>query len=85
MPREKSIARLTNRITTSSSSSASNDHESLGADQEQAPETHASTHNAGSSSAMPPHQGGSLHNKIHLPGSTRLSGRMTFKCNFVFP
>ena len=85
MHREKSITRHTDRITTSFSSSASNDHESLGADQEQAPKTHASTHNVSSSSVMLPRQGGSLHNMTRLLESTRLSGRTIFQCNFVFP
>jgi len=39
-------------ITAGSSSSTSDDHESLGADQEQTPEIQASTHNAGLSSVM---------------------------------
>ena len=38
MPRRKSIARRDERITTCSSSSDADDHESLGANQEQAPE-----------------------------------------------
>jgi hypothetical protein len=40
-------------ITTSSSNSDTDDHDSLGADQEQAPEAHPSTYDVGSSSAMP--------------------------------
>jgi hypothetical protein len=85
MSREKSIAHRIDRITTSSSSNAPNDHESLGADQEQAFETQVATLDAGSSSAMLPRRERSFHNKIHLPRSTRLSGRMTFQCKFVFP
>ena len=41
MPRKKSMACCMDRITASSSSNAFNDHESLGANQEHAPETHA--------------------------------------------
>jgi hypothetical protein len=85
MPREKSIAHRTDRITASFSSNASDDHESLGADQEQAPETQAATLDAGSSNAMLPRRERSFHNKIHLPISIRLSGRTTFQCKFVFP
>jgi hypothetical protein len=85
MPREKSIAHRIDRITTSSSSNAPNDHESLGADQEQAFETPVATLDAGSSSAMLPRRERSFHNKIYLPRSTRLSGRTTFQCKFVFP
>jgi hypothetical protein len=85
MSREKSIAHRIDRITTSSSSNAPDDHESLGADQEQAFETQVATLDAGSSSAMLPRRERSFHNKIHLPRSTRLSGRMTFQCKFVFP
>jgi hypothetical protein len=39
MPREKSIAHCTNMIAVNSCSSASNDHKSLGVNQEHAPET----------------------------------------------
>jgi hypothetical protein len=44
-------------ISASSFSSDADDHDSLGADQEQVFEVQASTHEAGSSSAMPQHQG----------------------------
>jgi len=74
----------TNMITTSSSNSASHNHESLGVDQEQAPETQATTLYTGSMSMMHPYREGSLDNKTHLPGSTRLGGRTTFQCKFVF-
>ena len=80
---EKSIARCKDLITASSSSSDADDHESLGVDLEQASEAHASTHNVGSSSAMPQHRGGSLYNEIHLPASTRPNDRTTFQCKFV--
>jgi hypothetical protein len=39
MLRKKSIARRMNRIVASSSSNDSNDHELLGVDQEQTPQT----------------------------------------------
>jgi hypothetical protein len=78
MPRGKSIARCTNMIAANSCSSASDDHELLGANQEHAPETQAATIDVSSSSAMSPRQGGSLHSGIYLLGSTRLSGRMIF-------
>jgi hypothetical protein len=80
MSRRKSIACRENKIAASSSSSDADDHESLGADQEQA---HAFTYDVGSSSAMPQRRGGSLHNRIHLLASTRPSGRTTFQCKFV--
>jgi hypothetical protein len=57
MHEEKSIARCEDLITASSSSSDADDHESLGVDLEQASEAHASTHNVGSSSAMPQRRG----------------------------
>jgi hypothetical protein len=85
MPREKSIAHCTNMIAANSCSSASDDHESLGANQEHAPETQVATLDASSLSAMTPFQGGSLHSGIYLLGSIRLSGRMIFQCKFVFP
>jgi len=52
MATRKSIARHTDRITVIRTSSDSNDHKSLGADQEHSPETQPSTHNIGSSSAI---------------------------------
>jgi hypothetical protein len=52
MPREKSIASHEDRITTNSFSNDNDNQESLGADQKEAPETHAPTHDAASSSAM---------------------------------
>ena len=54
MSRAKSIACCTNKIVASSSSNASEDHESLGADLEQKPETQAATLDAGLSSIMLP-------------------------------
>ena len=54
MSREISIARRTDKIVASSSSSISHNHESLGVDQEQTPKTQASTHDVGSSNVMPP-------------------------------
>jgi hypothetical protein len=44
------------KIIVSSYSGDADDHDSLGTDQEQAPEAHASTYDAGSSSAMPQHR-----------------------------
>jgi phage gpG-like protein len=77
MPRGKSIACREDKITSNSSSSDADNHELLGANQEQ-----ASTHNTGSLSAMLQHQEGSLHSGIHLPASTRPNKRMTFQCKF---
>jgi hypothetical protein len=85
MSREMSIARRTDRIAASSSSSISHNHESLGVDQDQTPETQTSTHDAGSSNVMPLRRRGSLYNEFHLLRSTRLRGRTTFQCKFVFP
>ena len=85
MATRKSIARHTDMITVIRTSSDSNDHKSLGADQEHSPETQPSTHNIGSSSAISRHREGVLHNEIHLPKSTRLSVRTTFQYKFVFP
>jgi hypothetical protein len=85
MPREKSIARHTNMIVASSSSSASDDHKSLGANQEHAPKTLTATLDAGSSSVMSPRKREFPSQGIHLPGSTRLSKRTTFQYKFVFP
>jgi hypothetical protein len=65
---EKSIAHRMNKISASSSSSDSNDHVLLSTDQEQTPETQASTPNATSSSVMPPLQKGSFHSRIYLLG-----------------
>jgi len=61
------------RIPVSSSGSDNDNHESLGADQE---ETHASTHDAALSSAMSQCRGGSLHSGIHSSTNIRqnLSG-----------
>jgi len=53
MPRGKSIERREHRIVASSSSSDNDNHESLDANQEEAPKAHASTHDAASSSVMP--------------------------------
>jgi hypothetical protein len=83
MSKGKSIARHEDKITASSSSNDTDDHKSLGADQEQTPKLQALTHDSGSSSVMTQHQGVSLHNEIHLPTSTRSSGRMIFQCMFV--
>ena len=58
MPIEKSNARHEDKITASSSSSDANDHESLGANKKQELEAHASTHDAGLSSAMLQRRGG---------------------------
>ena len=52
MLKEKSITRRINKIIASSSSSTSDDHKSLGADQEHAAKTQASTLDIGSSSAI---------------------------------
>ena len=52
IPRGKSIACCEDRIAASSSSRDGNNHDSLGANQEQAPEAHASTYYTGSSSAI---------------------------------
>jgi hypothetical protein len=83
MLREKSTARHEDRITASFSSSGNDNHESLGADQAEVPEAHASTHhNTASSSAMLQRKGRSFHSMIHLPTSTWRSGRTTFQCNF---
>jgi len=72
-------------IDASSSSNDSHDYNLLGADQEQAPKTQTSTHDASSSSVIPPHREEvSLHSGIHLTRNTRISGRMTFQCKFVF-
>ena len=72
MFREKLIACLMNRIAASSFSNDSNDHELLGADQEQTPQTQASTHDMSSSSAILSGRGGTLHSGIHLPGGIKL-------------
>jgi hypothetical protein len=85
MPKEKLIARHTNMIVASSSSSASDDHELLGASQEHALETLTATLDAGSSSVMSPRKRGFPSQGIHLPGSNRLSKRTTFQYKFVFP
>jgi hypothetical protein len=60
MPREKSIALCEHRIIANSSSIDNDNQESLGADQEDALEAHASTHDIASSSAIPQHREGSL-------------------------
>ena len=60
MPRKKLIARHMDMIVVNSSNSVSDDHGSLGADQEHAPETLAVTLDASSSSAMSPRRGGFL-------------------------
>jgi hypothetical protein len=83
MFRGKSIARHEDMIATSSSSSGANDHESLGANQEQSPKARAFTYNMGSLSAMLQRRGGSLHNMIHLLASTRPNGMTTFQYKFV--
>jgi hypothetical protein len=53
IPRVTFIAQREVRIATKSSSNHVDDHESLSADQEEAPKAQASTHDATSSSAMP--------------------------------
>ena len=58
MSKGKSIARHEDKITASSSSNDTDDHKSLGADQEQTPKLQALTHDSGSSSVMTQHQGG---------------------------
>jgi hypothetical protein len=58
MSKGKFIARHNDKITASSSSNDATDHESLGADQEQTPKSHALTHDSGSSNVMLQHQGG---------------------------
>jgi hypothetical protein len=55
MPREKSIPRRTNMIVASSYNNTSDNHELLGAHQEQAPVTQAAMLNAGSLSTMLPY------------------------------
>jgi len=60
MYREKSVARHEHKIITSSSSNNDNNNVSLGANQEEAYEAHALTHDAVSSSAVPQHRGGVL-------------------------
>jgi hypothetical protein len=67
MATRKSIARHTDRITAIRTSSDSNDHKSLGVDQEHSPETQPSTHNIGSSSALPRHREGSFTMKSIYP------------------
>ena len=52
MPEGKLIACCEYRIAASSSSSDNDKHELWGADQEEAPEAHALTHDTASSSAM---------------------------------
>jgi hypothetical protein len=52
MPRKTSIVPHEDKIVASSSSSDTDDHDSLGTDQEQAPKGHPSTYDARSSSAM---------------------------------
>ena len=52
MPRTKFIASHDNRIATNSSINDNYNQKSLGADQENAPKVHASTHDVASSSAM---------------------------------
>ena len=50
--------RCDDKITASSPSSGSKDHEILGADDKQALEAHALTHDTGSVSVMPQGRGG---------------------------
>lgn len=50
--------RCDDKITASSPSSDSEDHEFLGADDERALEAHTSTHDVGSASEMPQGRGG---------------------------
>jgi hypothetical protein len=70
-------------MTANSSNIDNDDHELLGADQEEAHQAHASTHDAVYSSAMPQCRGGSLHSGIHSPASTRHNGRTTFQYKFI--
>jgi hypothetical protein len=58
MPRRKFIAYHKDMIAAYSSSNNTDDHKSLGSDQEQAPEAQTSTHDMGSSSAISQHRGG---------------------------
>ena len=58
MPKGKSIERCEDMITTSSSNSDNDNHESLGADQKETLEAQASIHNVASSSVMPQRGGG---------------------------
>jgi hypothetical protein len=51
----KAIAHREDMIVVSSYNNDANNHKSLGVDQEQAFEAHASTYNAGLSSVMPQH------------------------------
>jgi hypothetical protein len=53
MSREKSIAYREDKITASSSSNDTDNHESLDTNQKQVPEAQISTHDADLSSAMP--------------------------------
>jgi hypothetical protein len=78
MPTKKYIARRKDKITVSSSKSDADNHKLLGIDQEYTSKAQAMTHYMGSSIIMPQRRGGSFHNKIHLPTSTRPSKRTTF-------
>jgi len=70
MFRGKSIACSKDRITASSSKSNADNHDSLGAYQEQA---QALTYDPSSLSAMPQHQRGSLHRKYETQWKNNLS------------
>jgi hypothetical protein len=82
MSRGKSITRWEDIIAASSSRSDVDDHESLGADQEQALEAHTSTHDEGLSSVMPQHQGDLF---IQDPFTRKYEARerTTFQYKFV--
>jgi len=57
MPRKKFIARREDKLTTSSSISNAEDHESLGVNQEHPPEAQASTQDASLLGGMQQHRG----------------------------
>ena len=77
------IACCKDKIIVSSSSSNVDYYKSFGADQEQAPEAQASNHDAGLLKCDATTSRGSLYNRMHLPSSTRPSGRTTFQYKFV--
>jgi hypothetical protein len=83
MPGGEFIACCKDKIIVSSSSSNVDYYKSFGADQEQAPEAQASNHDAGLLKCDATTSRGSLYNRMHLPSSTRPSGRTTFQYKFV--
>ena len=80
--KRRSLMSNIDKSAADSSGSAFEDHESLGADHEQALKTHAPPLNAGLSSAMPPCKRG-VRSKQDVLGSTLLSGSATTTCKFV--